>query len=329
MGRVLHFGDDPAAIHAAASHQLAAWSDDSRTAYELRVANRLFGERSYTFQEDFLALTRDRYGAALEPVDFINAADPSRLRINAWVEERTQERIQDLLPEQSIDGETRLVLTNAVYFLGTWEHQFDEAQTRDAAFHLARGRDAQVPTMHQTESFGFSQQDGVKLLEMPYRGDELAMTFLLPDARDGLPAFEQSLTVERLAQLIASLEERRVEVALPRFTIDPATSLELKPVLQELGMRLAFERTADFTGMADPPSPDDRLYISKVFHKAFVKVDEVGTEAAAATAVVMARAGGMPQAPPSFTADHPFLFLIRDLRSGTILFMGRVADPSS
>jgi len=338
MARVLHFGEQEA-VHAAAAALLARWNDPGREQYELRVVNRLFGEQRYTFEQDFLALTRRRYGAPLEALDFSGAPDPSRQHINAWVAGQTADRIRDLLPPRSVDSDTRLVLTNAVYFLGKWVSPFEPNLTRDADFHVAPGRTVQVPTMHRTAPFAYGEAPGLTLLEMPYRGEDLAMVFLLPNERDGLDALERGLSAEALSGWLAalssdpapgSLSPTRVAVSLPKFEIDPASSTALKQTLVEMGMPVAFDRgAADFTGMANPPDPRERLHISQVFHKAFVRVDEEGTEAAAATAVVMGRGAGPPPAQPKvFQADHPFLFLIRDLRSGMILFLGRVSDPS-
>jgi serpin B len=186
--------------------------------------------------------------------------------------------------------------------------------------------------MNQVEHFKYAVIDGVKVLEMPYEGGAFAMTLVLPDATEGVDGLERRLSNKAFDSWVAALKSERVIVALPKFEVNPASSLSLGDLLIGLGMPLAFDRDlADFTGIANPPSPADRLYISKVFHKAFVKLDEKGTEAAAATAVVMARAGSAaPSMPPSeFRADHPFLFVLRDVRSGMILFMGRVNDPSS
>jgi serpin B len=184
--------------------------------------------------------------------------------------------------------------------------------------------------MHAVESFRFAAKDGLKAVELPYKGGQMSMLVVLPDAIDGLPALEASLTALRLDGIVQSLAATRVLVALPKFEVDPAGALPLGDVLQKLGMADAFSRErADFTGIANPADPRDRLFISEVFHKAFVKVDEKGTEAAAATAAVMARAAAALAPPVAFKADHPFLFFIRDNASGMILFMGRVADPSA
>lgn len=331
MQRVLHVSD-AAALHEAAGSVLSTWNDPARDDYTLAVANRLFGERSFTFEPGFVALTRDRYRAPLEPLDFAGAPDPARVHINGWVAEQTRDRIRELIPAGALDTDTRLVLTNAVYFLARWAAPFERRLTRDAEFFADGSRSVRVPTMTRTGHMQYAEAEGVQILELPYRGSEIAMTIVLPREREGLRAVEAELDAARLARWLAPLDaSRRVQLALPKFRIAPEPSMRLGELLRELGMPLAFTRgAADFTGIANPPSPDDRLYVSEVFHKAFVQVDEEGTEAAAATAVVMARAGAAPPSdtPVPFVADHPFLFFIRDLRSGAILFMGRVTDPS-
>jgi serpin B len=329
MARVLHLAGTPDVVLRGVGTELARWNDPKRTAYTLRVVNRLFPEKTYTLEKPFLE-RMTRLGAPAELLDFRGASDASRRRINTWVAGETRDRIRDLLPPPAINAETRLVLVNALYLLADWLSPFTREATRPVPFHSPQGS-RPVPTMHQVGHFGFAAADGVKLLEMPYVGGELGMTFVLPDARDGLPALEQSLEAKRLDSWIAALKPQKVVVALPKFTLDPAAPLALAPVLKGLGMRLAFDpEHADFTGIAAPRNPADRLVISDVFHKTFVKVDEKGTEAAAATAVVMQRAGAAPdpQRPPEFRADHPFLFLVRDLRTGAILFLGRVTDPT-
>lgn len=330
LARVLHAPSDPQVLHTAAGNVLSTWNDPSRDAYTLAVANRLFGERTYSFEEPFLALTRTTYGAPLEGLDFRGAPDPARVHINGWVAGQTRDRIRDLLPPDSIDGDTRLVLVNAVYFLAQWAAPFERFETRPQPFWVDGGSEQVfVPTMHRVGSMRYGATDTAQVLELPYRQNEVAMTLVVPRARDGVSALEEGLDAARLSEWVAALRPgRRVAAALPKFRIAPASAVALRPHLEALGMRLAFTRDADFTGIAAPPDPTDRLFVSAVFHKAFVEVDERGTEAAAATAVAMARAGAAPEeSPMAFRADRPFLFFIRDLRSGTVLFMGRVTDP--
>jgi serpin B len=330
MARVLHLQGRPESVLPEAAALLRALNDPARTDYTLRVANRLFAERTYTLERAYLDQMAG-LGAPLEEVDFRRASEAARAHINGWVAKETADRIRNLLPAGSVNAETRLALVNALYLLADWQRPFTAETTRPRAFHGPAGGARDVPTMNQLASFRYAEADGVKVLEMPYKGGELAMTVVLPAARDGLGALEQRVDAAQLGRWVAALRDERVLVALPKFTIDPAQPIALAEELRRLGMPLAFDAgRADFTGIASPPSPADRPVISEVFHKAFVKVDEKGTEAAAATAVIMQRAGAaMPQQPPKeFVADHPFLFVIRDVRSGLVLFAGRVVDPA-
>jgi serpin B len=327
MSRVLHVDPTPSGL--ARLGRLLSQYQAVGNKVTLRVANRLFAANGYTFDPSFLSGVGATFGAPAELMDFQHAPEPSRLRINEWVSEETREKIRDLLPAGSVTGETRLALVNAIYFLGDWSMPFAKESTRPAPFFTERGLEKRVPTMNQLGTFRFGAADGVKVLELPYVGGRLAMTLVLPDERDGLARVEARLSPAAYTRWVASLQHERVLVALPPFEM--SEGLNLSPILSRMGMPDAFDRDkADFTGIANPPSPADRLFISAVFHKAFVKVDEKGTEAAAATAVLMMRAGAaMPQEPPKeWKGDHPFLFFLRDLDSGAILFMGRVADPA-
>lgn len=326
MARVLHAGD-PEALHASAAAALASWNDPERETYTLAVANRLFGERTLTFAPEFLALTGERYGAPLEPLDLLGDPEGSRVHINRWVEEQTRDRIADLIPPGALEG-SALVLTNAIYFLADWQTPFSRSATRDAEFFADGARSVQVPTMHRTGEMRYAEADGVQILELPYQGGELAMTIVLPRERDGIGAVEARLDAAQLASWTGALQDRRVELALPKIRLEPA-STSVAEVLRALGMPLAFTRDADFSGMAGEPGD---LFLSDVFHKAFVAVDEKGTEAAAATAAVIALTSAAyppPDPPVAFHADHPFLFFIRDVRTGAILFMARVTNPAA
>lgn len=327
MANVLHYPGP--GVHADAERLLGRWNGRHQ-GLTLRVVDRLFGEQSYTFEAPFLALTRDRYHAPIERVNFRSAAEAQRAHINAWVAEQTEQRIDELLPAGILDSLTRLVLVNAVYFLGEWVRAFDPAATTPASFSGPSGS-VTAQMMHQTASFRFGETDDAQVLEMTYRGGAYAMLIVLPKNRRGLEALEASMDVGKLAAWQAALTEQRVEVFFPRFTIDGA-KLDLKEILPAMGMRRAFSAgLADFSNMARPTNPEEELYIAAAVHEAFVEVGEEGTEAAAATAVVMAARGGRPppQAPvPVFRADHPFVFAIRDTQADTTLFLGRVVDPS-
>jgi serpin B len=328
MQRVLHL-PGPAAEAMKESGRLLAELSGGERGVTCRIGNRLFGERSYRFDPSYLDATRAAYGAPLEPVDFKHAFEAARVLINGWVESQTEKRIVDLVPSGSLNADTRLVLVNAIYFLGNWAEPFSREATRPAPFHTSPSAKVDVPTMHEIETFGWMRGDRFQALALAYEGGAFSMLVVLPDAVDGLAALEDGLSADGLDRIVASLVPTRVAVALPKFEVNLAVSLS--PLLLELGLSAAFDRgRADFTGIADPPDPRDRLFISEVFHKAFVRTDEKGTEAAAATALVAAGAGlAMPSRPVPFVADHPFLFLIRDNASGLVLFMGRVADPST
>jgi serpin B len=297
--------------------------------YQLNVANALWGalrgETGAGFLPDFIKAVQTGYDGEIKELDFGQAPDQSRLTINQWVEQKTAEKIKGLLPAGSILPSTLLVLTNAIYFKGTWVRSFDEKLTQPSDFMVTKDRKVTAPLMTQEANFGYMEQPGIQVLELPYNGEELSMIVILPRQLpgevDGLPAFESSLTEEKLTGMISSLSSHKVIVYLPKFTIAP--SFELAQTLSEMGTPLAFNSHADFSGMNGKRD----LFFSAVFHKAFVNVDEKGTEAAAATAAVAVRSAMVHRPPIVFRADHPFLFLIRDKRSGSILFMGRMTNP--
>ena len=329
MKQVMHLDGTPAEVMDASGKLTASLTDKSRPVV-FRIANRLFGEKTYQFDASYLSATEKAYGAPLQSVGFKTDADKSRTLINGWVEKQTENRIKDLIPSRALTSDTRLVLVNAIYFLGDWNNPFEKKGTQPRPFQFSPTETSDVATMNQTGAYKIASQDGLTALELPYKGGALSMLVLLPDAVDGLDAMEAAMTDTKLAAITAALKSERVSVLLPKFTIDPPSSLRLKQHLTGLGMKAAFNRAAaDFTGIANPPNPEDRLFISEVFHKGFIRVDEKGTEAAAATAVPMARVGGMPAKPRVFKADHPFGFVIRDNASGLILFMGRVVRPSA
>ncbi len=325
IGRVFHLRGDTSKLHADLAGTLKAWAEPIE-GQEFAVANRLYGERSVAFEKSYLDLTRSVFAAPLELVDFKTAAEPARERINAWVAGQTRDKIKDLIPGGALDQNVRLVAVNAVYFKGTWVEQFERGMTAAAPFHAPSG-DRTVQMMHRSDSYRLAVAPGLKLLELPYHGDRFALVVVLPDARDGLAAIEGSLDAATLAGWISGATTRPVNVKLPRFRIEPGAGLLLREVLSGLGMAGSFGGGADLTGMA-PAS--EGIYISEAIHKAFIAVDESGTEAAAATAVMTKGGGPPPAAPPiEFTADHPFLFLIRDVKTDAIVFMGRLAEPKA
>ncbi len=319
MARVLHFELAPERLHPAFAElqRKLDVSQDKDAGYRLHVANALWPQEGYAFLPEFFELCRTHYRAGLQTVDYAGATEEARQTINRWVEQRTEDKIKELLKPGILTPLTTLVLTNAIYFKGDWAAQFDPDKTQDAPFTLLDGKQVSVPLMNQTGEFGYAEDADVQVLELPYAGEALSMVVLLPREPDGLPALEKSLDARKLADWLAKLRPRTVRVALPRFKM--TSEFQLNEVLQAMGMRDAFAE-ADFSGMTGARD----LFIGAVVHKAFVDVNEEGTEAAAATAVVMLRSS----LPPPFRADHPFLFLIRDTRSGSILFLGRVINPT-
>ena len=289
--------------------------------FRLNIVNAIWGQKDYQFLTEFLDTLAGNYGAGLRLLDFIRAPEESRLTINDWVSDQTEERIKDLIPQGAIDSLTRLVLTNAIYFNAAWQYPFDEDSTRDGTFYLLDGDEVTVPMMHQTEEFGYTEGDGYQVVELPYDGRELAMVILLP--RPGKFAdFESSLDSPQVAAMIADLERRQVVLTMPKFEFE--SEFSLKQTLEAMGMPVAFSDSADFSGMTG----NREFKISDVIHKAFVSVDEAGTEAAAATAVIMEMTALPPGETVEVTMDRPFLFFIRDIDTGSILFIGRVASPA-
>jgi serpin B len=325
MDKTLHFGlgqDKLNAAFAALVKQVNGDPNDKKRGYQLCTANALWGQKGYPFLADYIKLTKDDYGAGLNDVDFVGATEQARQTINAWVEKETQDKIKDLLPQGSLDQTTRLVLTNAIYFKGDWASQFKKDATKDEPFHLTADSKADAPMMHQTAEFNYLDGGTFQALEMPYAGKDLSMVVLLPKKVDGLADLEKDLSADKLAGWVGKLGKREVIVTLPKFKT--TQQMSMKKVLSEMGMTLAFTDLADFSGMAEKGG----LSISDAIHKAFIDVNEEGTEAAAATGVIVRLTSKAPTPTPEFRADHPFVFLIRDTRSDSILFLGRLADPA-
>jgi serpin B len=320
MEKALHFPAQERLHPAFATlHREINGDGKAKRAYELRTANKLWGQKGLGFRPEFLKLTADNYGAGLEEVDFVGATEAARLKINGWAEKETNDKIKDLLKPGILTGDTRLVLTNAIYFKGDWQYQFKKDQTREGAFQIGDGKSVKAPMMHQKGNFKFAFLPDLSALELPYSGKDLSMIVLLPHKTDGLPALEKKLNADLVNAVMGRLmPTSRLEVTLPKFKT--TSEFSLKEALQALGMKQAFNNGADLSGLTG--SPD--LKIADVVHKAFVDVNEEGTEAAAVTGVVVE----LKSAPPAFNADHPFVFLIRDNRNGSVLFLGRIVDPS-
>ena len=328
MANTLHFIPSPDHLHPAFNSldiELGQRGEGAKgkdgEGFRLNMVNAIWGQKDYQFLSTFLDLLAENYGAGLRILDFAKAPEESRITINNWVSDQTEGRIEDLIPRGLISAVTRLVLTNAIYFNAAWQYPFKEDRTGDGPFYLLNGDEVTVPMMKQTRSFGYAEGNGYQAVELPYDGGELSMVVLLPRAGK-LGAFEGSLDAQRAEAIVKSLEGRRVALTMPRFEFE--SSYSLREILTVMGMPVAFSTSADFSGMTG----NRDLFISDVLHKAFVSVDETGTEAAAATAVVV-RPGMAPQTSVEVTIDRPFIFFIRDIETGAILFVGRVVDPST
>jgi serpin B len=345
MARVLHFASDSSNIapsFASLQHSLEEMSvktaDLAKKSKEfggptepitLTIANRLFAQKGYDFRQDFLSLVKQNYGAAFEPIDFTVNPAAAAQHINKWVADQTRDKIRDLIPENALNRLTRLVLANALYLKAAWADAFSAKTTQPESFHVRGGAPTNVPMMRKTARFGYVKRQGFSAVSVPYVGDDLQFLVLLPDEVNGLRAVESKLTADILIEC-AKLEAQDIDLHLPKFKLEPPT-IALAETLQALGMKSAFDipqGSANFDKMA-PRKPNDYLYISNVFHKTFIAVDEKGTEAAAATAVVMMRATAMarPKPPLEVKVDRPFIYAIQHVPSGLCLFLGRMTDP--
>lgn len=329
MASSMRFILDQATLHPAFNYldqELAKRGQGAKGAdgkgFRLNVVNAIWGQKDFKFKSEYLDLLAQNYGAGLRILDFIKAVEPSRVTINQWVSDQTEARIKDLLPKGSIDEMTRLVLTNAIYFNAAWQSQFKKEATTEGKFTLLDGSQITASLMRQTKSFGYCEGDNYQAVELPYDGNELSMVILLPKV-DQFKAFESGLSGEKIAGIIKSLQNNQVELTLPKFKIE--SELGLSSTLKDLGMKDAFDPLkADFSGMDGAKD----LFISDVVHKAWVAVDEAGTEAAAATGVIVGTTS-MPIDIKEMKIDHPFIFLIRDIQTGAILFVGRVMNPGN
>jgi len=324
MAEVLNFNLPEEDLHRAFGKlQSDLQADKQKKKFELHIANALWGQKGYKFLDEFLDLTRENYGAGLKEVNFVRETEKARKTINEWVEEKTRDKIKDLIKPGVLNKLTRLVLTNAIYFKGLWLIQFDKEKTKEAQFSVKPQKTVQVPMMYVKEDFKYFSNDEAQIIELPYKGEQLSMLVFLPKEKGGLKSMEKSLTLRNIRKWTNKLQKQEVIVYLPRFKF-VAGPIELRGVLSDMGMKNAFAPppVADFSGMTG--SKD--LFISNVVHKAFVDVNEEGTEAAAATGVVMKITAIIENI--IFRADHPFIFVIQDNSSKSILFIGRVVNPA-
>jgi serpin B len=329
MAQTLHFVLGQDRLHPVFNRlglELASRGDGASGAdggaFKLNVVNSTWGQPGFTFLDGFLDVLALHYGAGIQLLDF--AADPEKARgeINRWVEDQTEKRIQDLIPGGVLDTSTKLVLVSAIYFNAAWDEPFDQADTVEGPFRTLAGADATVPMMHMDHHLRYAAGDRYEAVELPYDGEDVSMLIIVPDA-GRMSWFEQRLKPALLAEVVANLQSAEVVLTMPRWEVNGGT-VRLRGILTDLGMGRAFTDGADFSGMTGGRD----LEIADVLHQAYVKVDEAGTEAAAATAVPMMPTAAAPGARHVVTLDRPFIYVIRDEPTGQVLFMGRVADPS-
>jgi serpin B len=326
MMMVLHFGKNEKALHEGFGKLQAGINEMQKQGdVKLSVANSLWMQKDYKFLPEFLEMTGKNYEAEFNYADYKNETEKARVEINTWVENRTNDKIKELIRPGVLDASTRMVLANAIYFKGAWATKFDTAKTKEMPFWVSARDSVKAKMMNAGgKEFGYGENQSVQILDMPYAGRELSMIVILPRTKAGLGDFEKEIRAVLFDSLCAGMRQEKVVVYLPKFTT--TRECVLKKVLQKMGITDAFDDvSADFSGM----SGNKDLKISEVIHKAFVDVNEEGTEAAAATAVVVGLRG-LPayHKPLIFRADHPFLFLIRDNATGSILFMGRMVNPA-
>jgi serpin B len=323
MEKVFHFTLPPERLHPAMGALLAEMNG-THPGYELHVADALWAQQNQNFLPAYLNLVKTDYGAGFKPMDFATAPEAARATINNWVAQETNDKIQDLLGPGTVTPATLLVLTNAIYFKGAWLDPFEKGNTEIEDFHLDAKQTVKAAMMGRTGGYNYYDGGAFEALELPYKGGELSMVILLPKKIDGLAALEKSFTAANLTKWLDKLTpEPKVNLLLPRFKM--TQDFDLGGTLSAMGMPQAFGNAADFSGMTGKPA----FQISKAVHKAYVDVDETGTEAAAATGIVMV--GAMMRERETiipFIADHPFLFLIRDKTTGSVLFLGRLMDPT-
>jgi len=327
MADTLHFDLSQARLHPAFNSldlqlkqrgQGAKGSNDE--GFKLNIANAIWGQQDFKFQTAFLDTLAQNYGAGLRTVDFIERTEESRITINDWVSGQTSNKIKDLLPQGSVNTYTRLVLTNAIYFNAAWLNPFNKDVTGNGTFHTLNNGDVTVPMMHQTETLKYLDGDNYQAVELPYDGNELSMLIMLPDTGQ-YNSFEKMLDASSFNDILSGMQGTSVVLTMPKFQYD--ASLGLKDALSRLGMSVAFTENADFSGMDGKKD----LFIQDVLHKAYISVNEAGTEAAAASAVIVG-VTSMPVNQAIFTVDRPFIFFIRDIQTGQIIFIGRVLNPA-
>lgn len=324
MARTLHFAglqeDD---LHAALGKLASELVQAESQTISLRMANRLYPQAGYSFLPAFIDCMQKNYGTSISAVDYVKHREEARQAINRWVAGQTEDRIQELIGPTVLTALTRLVLVNAIYFKGAWQEPFDQQKTQEAPFWVSPGQPVTAALMSAEQQLDYVERDGMQMVALPFAGQSMVMVMILPSDPAGLETLEASLTFKQLDDWLNRTNVQKVRLQIPKFRLEGA--FRLNEVLKKLGMPDAFD--ADRANFAGMDGKEKSLYISDVLHKAFIEANEAGAEAAAATAVVMALRAA-PMRVPTFRADHPFLFLIRGQSSGSILFLGRLVDPS-
>jgi serpin B len=324
MSEVLYFPPPELLDPVESGMRESMQATDTVRGIEFRLANAIWAQENFSFLADYLARVGKYYKAPLTLLDFIEPSnrEESRKKINYWVEENTNNRILDIIQPGILDASTRLVLTNAIYFNGGWMFPFDKATTSPSLFHHSKQGSAKTDFMHQTSSYPYYEDEEIQAISLPYKNNRMALMVILPKSIEGWRMISQVINYERINMVISGMETREVQLALPKFRSE--LQINLSQELTSMGMGTAFSRHADLSGMTG----EENLYVDEVIHKAFIEVNEQGTEAAAATAAVISLKSGLRDDPVRFNADHPFVFFLLDRQTGCIIFTGRLVKPS-
>jgi len=322
--KVMHFIGIQPVFHSEFNNLASELKSRNSKNIEFNTANALWAQKGLNFLDDYLSITDKYYDAGLKQVDFSSSQsrDKTRKEINNWVEDQTKNKIKDLIQPGVLSPATMLVLVNAIYFYGSWDMQFAKEMTYEETFHSNDTSSFNTPFMHHKDHYKYGETDQMRMIELPYTDIDLSMMIILPKKGFQLTEIEQNLNHENYALWNSLLMKEEVRIAIPKFKME--AKYTLNKVLNEMGMTDAFSSGADFSGITGKKE----LFIDKVIHKAFVEVNETGTEAAAATAIMMEKSAHAHGEIKSFKADHPFVFIIKDNISGTILFIGRLTDPA-
>lgn len=318
--KVFHFPHDSKNFHSELGDIQKRYNSLSAKGVEISMVNKLWAEKTYKINKPYIKQVKKNYSSSIELVDFIQQPESARSKINSYISDQTKNRINELLPVGSINSLARLVLTNAIYFKGDWQTQFVSKKTKEADFFISSEKKEPCQMMSTNGNFKLFEENDYQALELPYKGDNLSMLIILPTEGIDIKAFQKNLQYSTLKDIVAGLSKQEVWVLLPRFK--STTGYQLKPILTDMGMPIPFSNEANFTKI----SSKNDLKIFDVYHKAFVEVNEKGTEAAAATAVVIGVKSVMRSF--KFEANRPFIYVIRDTKTGIVLFMGRLSNPS-